>query len=261
MVRQARRISNTGTYHIVFRGVNHCHLFEESEDYERFLNLFASIKADLGLSVYAYCLMSNHAHILINVKTPGDMVVLMRRLLGPYASWFNNKYQRSGALIADRYKSECVESDPYLLSVIRYIHQNPVIAGIVKRQDGYRWSSYCEYTKGRPLLADKQFVLELFSLDSSKAAKEFEVFHQIAEENDYSLPGVQRRSEEDVRSEMIAVLGDMNLHSIGSLQKPERDAMLSALRKHGFSIRQIERATGVSRRIVEKAYRPLRNER
>ena len=74
MARQARRISNTGLYHVIFRGVNHCNLFEEHEDFEKLLDLLAVVKSDLGYRVHAYCLMNNHVHLFVQEQSPADSV-------------------------------------------------------------------------------------------------------------------------------------------------------------------------------------------
>ena len=252
MTRMPRQLSSTGYYHIIFRGVNHCHLFEEDEDYEKFLKLLEAAKSDLGFEVCAYCLMSNHGHLLVSEKQPGDIMTAMRKVLGPYANWFNRKYKRSGSLIANRYKSSPVETDAYLLTLVRYIHQNPLMAGISKHIDKYRYSSYRAYTKGRPTLVCTNAVLSLFSIDSDKAIEDFIEFHKTAEQADYTLPDGVRKTEQQIRDAMVSVLGETKPTEICSLPLKERNAHLSLLRKKGFSIRQIERATGISKKIIER---------
>ena len=116
MNRPARQASQSGCYHVIFRGVNHCHLFEEEVDFERLLALLAALKHQLGFKVHAYCLMDNHCHLLVRVESAGDLPQLMGRLLGGYALWFNRKYGRSGALIANRYKSGSGHWGRFLLS-------------------------------------------------------------------------------------------------------------------------------------------------
>jgi len=253
MARKLRIVSGTGIYHIVFRGVNHCHLFEEDEDFTRMLDLLAIVKEDLSLEVYAYCLLDNHVHLLIKEQSPGDIVKAMRKLLTPYAYWFNRKYLRSGALIANRYRSECVESDSYLLSLVRYIHQNPLVAGITKRMETYRYSSYSDYTTGKKGLTDTQFITSMFADDPDVAIRLFESFHALEEDNDFSLPDRERKSERQVRDEILSCLGDVNPSALSGMPKPERDDLLQSLRRLGFSIRQIERVTGVSRGIIARS--------
>jgi len=193
-------------------------------------------------------------HLLIQEKSPADITLIMKRVLGTYAFWFNKKYSRSGALIANRYKSSCVENDEYLLTLTRYIHQNPLTAGIVKDLDEYRWSSYRDYTKKESAsLTDTQFVLGLFSPDSEEAIKGFKKFHNTLESREFSIADGKRKSDEDLRQEIRAALNGMDISSLHGLPKCERDGTLAELRRQGFSIRQIERATGISRGIVSKS--------
>ena len=255
MARQARKLSDTGIYHVVFRGVNRCHLFEEHDDFEKLLDLIARVKAELLLEVYAYCLLDNHVHLLIKEQAPGDIVRAMRKLLTPYAYWFNRKYLRSGALIANRYRSECVESDEYLLTLIRYIHQNPLAAGITNRIDDYRYSSFCDYAKRRGELVDTSFVLGMFADDETKAKRLFSQFHNVEDQTDCSLPDKVGKSENQVRAEIADALGGLRPSDLAGLPRQERDAVLALLRKQGLSIRQIERTTGISRGIVARCYK------
>jgi len=253
MTRLARAISSSGYYHIIFRGVNHCHLFEEQADFARLYDLLTALKSELSFKVHAYCLLNNHCHILIQEESTASIGQIMKQLLSPYASWFNRKYGRSGALIANRYKSECVEDDKYMLALVRYIHQNPLEAGIVKRIEDYRWSSYREYLDKRQALTDTGFVLEYFSPKPSIALEEFKAFHSEYKNSGYAFSEGMKKSEEDVRKEIMAMLGGMEPNAICGLPKQERNAILVSLRKRGLTIRQIERATGISKSVVAKA--------
>ena len=133
MPRQPRRKSESGIYHIMLRGINQQTIFEDDADYRRFLDTLEKYKAVSGYTVFAYCLMSNHVHLLLKVADE-DLDMIMKRIGGSYVFWYNWKYSRRGHLFQDRFKSEPVETDPYFLAVLRYIHQNPVKAKIVKNK-------------------------------------------------------------------------------------------------------------------------------
>ena len=105
MSRLARTISESGVYHILFRGVNQQNIFEEASDFEKLKETIATVKQDLHFEIYAYCFKNNHVHIVLKVKSLGDISLIMKRILTKYARWYNIKYGRSGALIANRYKS------------------------------------------------------------------------------------------------------------------------------------------------------------
>jgi len=99
----------------------------------------------------------------------------MKRIGITYVSYFNKKYQRIGPLFKDRYKSEKVENDGYLLTAMRYIHTNPVAAGLVKNQGAYKWSSYNEYLKKRKsvMVVDTELILSMFGSDAKSAQEGF----------------------------------------------------------------------------------------
>ena len=144
MPRQARIKSKTGTYHVMLRGINQQQIFEDNEDSEKFLQVLKDCKAISEFDLFAYCLMGNHIHLLIQEKKE-QIDQIMKRITTRFVYWYNIKYQRIGHLFQDRFKSEPVEDDGYFLTVIRYIHQNPVKAGICKKVQDYEYSSYNEY--------------------------------------------------------------------------------------------------------------------
>ena len=153
------------------RGINRQSIFEDDEDYLKLLHILEQYKHKCGYQLYAYCLMGNHLHLLLKIgKEPLEQV--MRRIWGSYVYWYNYKYQRVGNLFQDRFKSEPIETDAYLLTVQRYIHQNPLKAGLVKEIENYKWSSYCEYLK-EARLADVDYLLEILDADREKAIKCF----------------------------------------------------------------------------------------
>ncbi|HML35409.1 transposase [Sporomusa sphaeroides] len=246
MSRQARKISVTGFYHIVFRGINRLHLFEEDSDFIYFLNNLQHLKHEMQFEIHAYCLMSNHVHMLIKERAPGDISLIMKRLLTKYAMYFNRKYDRSGALISSRYKSVPIEIDEYFIPLLCYIHQNPIRAGIVSIAEEYRFSSYREYLYGGNL-TDTEFSLGLLGRD------EWFKLHQIITKHDFDVTGRTNIREEEIRRRIMQYTGGREIHEIVSWPKIERDYVIRQLKeKEGLSIRQIERATGISRGVIAK---------
>jgi REP element-mobilizing transposase RayT len=131
MPRTARKKSSSGIYHIIMRGINRQSIFEDEEDNRKFLQTLRDFKEKSGYNIYAYCLMVNHIHLLIKEGLE-PLEQVMRRLCGSYVYWYNRKYGRIGNLFQDRFKSEPIEDDTYFLTVLRYIHQNPIQAGLLK---------------------------------------------------------------------------------------------------------------------------------
>ncbi|CQR72303.1 Transposase IS200 like protein [Sporomusa ovata DSM 2662] len=246
MGRKARKMSTTGYYHVVFRGINRQHLFEEESDFLYFIESLKQLKAEMLFELHAYCLMSNHVHLLMREKQIGDISVIMKRLLTKYVMYFNRKYERSGALIASRYKSVPVEIDEYFVPLMCYIHQNPIRAGIVKKPEEYRFSSYNDYVQGGNL-TDTSFSLKMLGRD------EWLRLHQIIRNDDFDVSGKKNLSEEEIRRRILQCTEGREPHEVAAWPKPERDALLRRLKeKECLSIRQIERATGISRGVVAK---------
>ena len=143
MPRQARKLSESGIYHAMLRGINQQNIFDEEADYHVFLQALHEAKDFCNIELYAYCLMGNHVHLLLRTRD-NDLETFFKKLAGKYVYWYNVKYQRVGHLFQDRFKSEPVESDSYFLTVLRYIHQNPVKAGLCKKIEQYPYSSYLQ---------------------------------------------------------------------------------------------------------------------
>ena len=245
MARIARQISQSGLYHIVFRGVNRQHIFEEEADYIKLKETLIDLKKDMGFEIYVYCFMTNHVHIMLKEKEMGDISQIMKRLLTKYARWYNIKYKRSGALIANRYKSQPLEVDEYFLSVVRYIHQNPLKAHMIENLREYKWSSYNEYMNDEIGLADKEFVLGMIN-----SQKEFEEFHEIMEENIFIVDDKVKITDDGIRRDITKRYG-IEPNTIGNMDKQKRNGILGEL-KEKYSIRQLERVTGVSRGVIQK---------
>ena len=145
MPRMARIVVPNTPHHIVQRGHNKQVVFVSEDDYQYYLENMFEWKEQLNCKVYAWCLMTNHIHLIIN---PGDDVdnlgKLMKRLAGKQTRYVNRLEKRTGSLWEGRYKSSPIETDAYLLACCRYVELNPVRAKMVEKPEDYRWSSYLE---------------------------------------------------------------------------------------------------------------------
>ncbi len=135
-------------YHITSRGNERQTIYRDEEDKTRFLKIIGDTALKFQVIVYAYVLMDNHFHLLL--ETPlGSLSQVMQKILVSYTNGFNARHRRSGHLFQGRYKAILVDEDSYLMELSRYIHLNPVRAGIVKKPEDYPWSSYAAYVKPR----------------------------------------------------------------------------------------------------------------
>ena len=142
MARNARLFLENVSHHIVGRGSRKDRIFYSDEDYERFLSLLWKYKNKFKAKLYAYCLMPNHIHLLLDTATKQLLSKTMHGISLSYAMYFNSKYKKCGHLWQNRYKNNLVRNDQYLLNVVNYIEYNPVKAGICTKPEEYPWSSY-----------------------------------------------------------------------------------------------------------------------
>ena len=141
MARKNRKWFQGAIYHIMARGNYRQNIFKDDEDFKVFLLLMQDAKTKYGFKLHAYCLMTNHYHLLLETEQT-EIWKIMKRINQIYAAYYNEKYRLTGHLFQGRYKSCLVENDSYFLQTSRYIHLNPVKAKMVPRAEAYPWSSY-----------------------------------------------------------------------------------------------------------------------
>lgn len=150
-------------YHVINRGLEKRSLFNDGEDFSHFLKLCKKAQGLYGFNLHSYCLMNNHYHLFLETPEP-NLSRTMKYINGLYAQYFNHKYDRVGPLFQGRFKSPIVESNSYVKTLTRYIHLNPVKAGLVQDPALWQWSSYSSYIHGTPDdLLSKDFVLSHYS--------------------------------------------------------------------------------------------------
>ena len=144
MPRTRRKQSGTDVYHIVSRGNNQENIFPESKDKNYFFGIMKTQAEKFEVKIYAYCIMSNHVHILAKVEFKA-LSLFIQETSSNYAVYYNCKYQKSGHVFQGRFFSSCVETEGYLISCVRYIHNNPVKAGLTSDVRAYLFSSAVYY--------------------------------------------------------------------------------------------------------------------
>lgn len=151
MARQARMESETGIYHVMMRGNNREFIFREEVQKQRFMEYLSNEVQSGGVRLAGWCLMDNHVHLIIQGELP-EIVGSLKRINIRFAMGFNTQKKRIGHVFQDRYRSEPIKDDAHLLAVVRYVHNNPVKARMVKTAEVYSWSSYIAYTGHKGLL-------------------------------------------------------------------------------------------------------------
>ena len=230
MPRKARIRSESGIYHVMLRGINQQQIFEDLEDYDKFLHTLKECKEICEYKLYAYCLMGNHIHLLMR-EGHEPLEQVFKRICGRFVYWYNIKYRRVGHLFQDRFKSEPVDTEQYFFTVLRYIHQNPTKAGLCKRIDEYAYSSYLE-------TLDEFIGLNNENVDASCL--------------DISDKVIWRVTDEQAKALIKRIAKCENVSDFQSLDLTTRNACLQKLREEGISIRQLSRLTGISYSVVRK---------
>ena len=192
--------------------------------------------------------MGNHFHLLVQ-GSKEDLAKCMQRVCSVYARRFNAKTGHVGHLFQDRFKSEPVNDDAYLLTVVRYIHMNPERSGLAPMET-YEWSSYREYL-GRLGICNTDFVLDMFG-----GLKHFLIFHAEERECDCQLADNEKPvyiSDDDMRKAAQSLLGSVSLGAVMRLPRAERDSSLRILKAANLPVRKIELLTGVGRNTIYRA--------
>lgn len=250
--RVARKKSCSGVYHIMLRGINRQTIFEEDADKRKFLGTLEKFKEVSHFELYAYCLMDNHIHLLIKESTENISMVI-KRISSSYVYWYNLKYERSGHLFQDRFRSESVEDTRSFVTVLRYIHQNPLKAHLVKSVFDHQWTSIHEYMHNASLV-DVDRALHLFSPDRRIAMQSFIGFIQESNEDQCldDFKAFVRLPDSEVM-EYLHLLGIHNNSSLQQMDRKERNLILSRLKNlNGTTIRQISRITGISKSVIDR---------
>ena len=248
MPRTARKKSASGIYHVMLRGADRRILFSDDEDNERFLDTLRRAKEVSDFKLYAYCLMGNHVHLLIEEsKEPLEMI--FKRIGSSYVYYYNWKYELRGHLFQDRYRSESVETDAYFYDVLRYICQNPVKAGLCDSPLDYPWLGCANVTKDQTLLDSVQSLTDM--------SKEEMIAFITRESTQKHLEddSSKRLTDREATERICKTCGCRYVQEIGGWETARRDQALRCALSAGVSIRQLSRLTAVSKAVIERISR------
>lgn len=262
MPRRARIESGTGIFHVMMRGINHQNIFEDDEDCWQFIDTLDRMRVrynDEGnpcgtnCIYYAYCLMGNHFHLLIRERDE-KVGETLKRIAGSYVYYYNRKYGRDGHLFKERFKSEPVNDMEYFIVLMRYIHQNPVKAGIVGNVRDYEYSSWGEYD------GNVRSVFRICGVDAVLNRISFKDLDALVNEPladditcmDIEDPSKRRPSDDQVWAYIKEATGVANSSAFQQLDNGVKCNILKELKGKNASYRQLERLTGIGRGRIQK---------
>ena len=253
MPRIAKKISSTKVYHIILRGNDRQDIFYDEQDYYKFFKIIKNLKIKYQYDIYAYCLMSNHVHVIIYDKNM-QLSKIIQSMAISYASYFAKKYNKEGHLFQNRFLSKTVETKAYLYRLCKYIHQNPLKAGISSTEK-YRWSSYHEFIYGDKII-NSEIFLSMLGKTKKEAIENFIIFHSyetkaINEEVEYEC--VDKITDEQVKEKIQKLLKIEDVRKIHTYDRKTRNEELQKLKiLKGTSKAQLSRVLGMNRKILER---------
>ncbi len=248
MARIARIKSRTGIYHIMLRGIDKRNIILDDEDRTKFMEKLLKAKETANFRLHGYCLMDNHIHLLIGESE--EIGISIKRITVGYVQWHNAKHERTGHLFQNRYRSEAVETESYLMNVLRYIHQNPVKAKMIELARDYPWSSYHQYLSaynGKSSIVDADLIKSYFLKQ-----EDFEEYMNAETEEEFLDYKPAKKYTDAILKSIIEK--EISIKALLEMPTETRNKGIKDIyQRKGVSIRQLARVLGISKTIVEKA--------
>lgn len=259
MPRSSRQHSDTHVYHVMLRGIDRRDIFADDQDRGKFLKILRAVTSPEDRDgnplppychIHAYCLMGNHVHLLI-AEAAEDIGTVMKRIGVSYVSYYNKRYERLGPLFHDRYRSEPVGDTDYFITLLRYIHQNPVEAEIVTAPEQYRWSSWHEYTSSPPAqpICSRKLPFaampwqELCEMVLNVSGGHVEPHSKIEQ---------ARMTDSEARKSLDILCGG-DSSSLKMMPFGDRKRLIRSAVNNGINMRQLARISGIDYRTIHRA--------
>ncbi|CQR46298.1 Transposase IS200 like protein [Paraliobacillus sp. PM-2] len=255
MARKPRGKSSSGIYHVMFRGINKQIVFEDDDDRFNFLATLKKYKMISGYTIYGYCIMDNHVHLLIKESAEENLSKAIQRISSSFVLWYNKKYDRTGHLFQGRFKSVNIEDERAFLTVLRYIHQNPLKAGLTTNVFTSKWTSIVDYLYGSTLVS-VDYAFKLFSSNKDNAYYLFNEYMQLSDDTYTCLNfATINRAKDAELIELLKRKGIVQLSELKKLDKEQRNKIIIELKNmNGVSTRQLSRITGIPKTTISRIH-------
>jgi len=246
MPRIARKYLETSFFHVIVQGVNKDFIFYKNEYIEYYISLIKQYQKKFDIEILAYCIMSNHAHLLIFTEKVDMMSSFMHLINSLYAQKYNKIENRVGHVFRNRYLSESICSEKYLINCINYIHKNPVKAGIVKKCSEYKHSTYNDYLQNTGF-ANNKILNKIFGKINYKQLLKLEegnmIFWDIDITDEQIMENVIQRFEEQEKKTLQEIL-----------EKKEIAKELIEILKYqyGITFKKMQNKFNISERKLDK---------
>ncbi len=181
-------MKDSSFFHIITQGINKEKIFDTDENKERYLK--SIYKNNEGIDIIAYCIMSNHAHILVKIDSIDNMQQWMKKVNTGYAMYYNKRNDRVGYVFRDRYKSQVIKNEKHLYTCIDYIHENPVKAHICGKKEEYDFSSYISKYKGNQNEVKMQIAQMFNNIEENSKEEKFEFIESEEESKEENCQNI-----------------------------------------------------------------------
>ena len=181
-------MKDSSFFHIITQGINKEKIFDTDENKERYLKLI--YRNNEGIDIIAYCIMSNHAHILVKIDSIDNMQQWMKKVNTGYAMYYNKRNDRVGYVFRDRYKSQVIRNEKHLYTCIDYIHENPVKAHICGKKEEYDFSSYISKYKGNQNEVKMQIAQMFNNIEENSKKEKFEFIESEEESKEENCQNI-----------------------------------------------------------------------
>lgn len=231
MPRYPRKYLETSFFHVITQGIEKRYIFNNSEDIKYYIKLMYKLKEEHNIKVIAYCIMNNHAHILLNTEKISNLSKYMQRLNMTYGTYYNKKFNRVGYVFRDRFKAEGIYNEDQLNNCIRYIFNNPVKAGICNRPEEYLYSNY----RKTDIKSSSSYLFIDVPEEKNNEAKEY--IEQYLQQNNLKLTDLEHNKK--ILKEIVFILKE----------------------KYNMSLRVISLELKINREKIRKIYNSVKQNR
>lgn len=262
MARKPRELSPTNIYHVIFRSINQQQIFEEERDYQKYLYILDECREAYHFEILGYCIMGNHVHLLLHSEEY-NFTNAFKSMGCRFVRWYNKKYQRTGHLFQNRFFCAPIDTESYFLSVLDYIHRNPVKANMVRYSSEYFWSSYKSYLGQKDKYVTINIQRAIDVAGSTKALLSFfsrnTTTTQLIECSEFAEEKILV-PDANVNSLVYELTNCVSPSDFQRLPKWKRNINIQLLSKHGLTQNQISRYCGISRTTIYRVIKAANKE-
>ena len=248
MPRNARKNIEGKHFHVMVQGIGKEYVFPDDESKGYYLSCLQKAREKHYAKIVAFCVMGNHAHILVVVESAKGLAEYFRRANADYAMYYNRRQKRVGYVFRDRFRSELITGEKYMANCVAYIQNNPVKAGMVERAEDYQWSSYVNYLTGRGIT------------DFDEAAKYFDTspenMREVMKERTWNWMEHDDMEHEDKFAVLQELIKKYKITSARSVQDSEdllAKVATEIRERSGASLREIAQMLEVGREKLRRA--------